>query len=185
MRSHLKAGKVYRLEQLNAYFDNLPEELNKMLEAGTIKKLETDLYYIPKKTVFGEVPPDRKEMIKAFLNDDNFLIMSPNNYNALGVGTTQLYNKAVVYNHKQHGKFMLDGKSIEFKITGFPKTLTKEFLLVDLINNIDSLAEDTDSIKEKVKRKFPEFNKSRMKRLVKSFGENKTKKFFEELLKEL
>jgi hypothetical protein len=36
-----------------------------------------------------------------------FLLTSPNAYNTLGVGTTQLYDKTVVYNHKRHGHFML------------------------------------------------------------------------------
>ncbi len=33
------------------------------------------------------------------------LLASPNAYNSLGVGTTQLYDKTVVYNHKRHGEF--------------------------------------------------------------------------------
>ena len=183
MRSRLRAGKVYRREQLESFSSSIDRELKGLVEAGTLKKLETGLYYVPKITIFGEAPPDRKEMIKAFLKDDNFLTMSLNNYHVLGLGTTQLYNKAVVYNHKRHGKFMLDGKSIEFKITGFPKNVTKEFLLVDLMNNIGSLAEDANSIKENIKRKLAEYDKNRLKRFVKSFGKVKTKKFFDELLK--
>lgn len=182
-KMRLREGKVYRREELQEYSSSIDRELKELLYAGTLKKVRPGLYYVPKKTIFGEVPPSRKEMIKAFLKDDNFLVMSPNNYNALGLGTTQLYNKAVVYNHKRHGKFMLDGKSIEFKMTGFPKNVTKEFLLVDLMNNIDSLAEEVNSLKEKVKRKLSEYDKSRLKRNVKSFGKVKTKKFFEEILK--
>lgn len=39
------------------------------------------------------------------LKDARFLLTSPNAYNGLGVGTTQLYARAVVYNHKGHGAF--------------------------------------------------------------------------------
>ncbi|RYG31935.1 hypothetical protein EON81_21775, partial [bacterium] len=39
--------------------------------------------------------------------DNRFLVTSPNAYNTLGVGTTQLYNKKTVYNHKRHGNFTL------------------------------------------------------------------------------
>jgi hypothetical protein len=182
-KMRLREGKVYRREELQEYSTSIDRELKELIDTGALKKVSPGLYYVPKKTIFGEAPPGRKVMIKAFLKDDDFLVMSPNNYNVLGLGTTQLYNKSVVYNHKRHGKFLLDGKTIEFKITGFPKNVTKEFLLVDLINNLDSLAEDANSVKEKIKTKLAEYNKIRLKRSVKSFGKVKTKKFFEEILK--
>lgn len=69
-------------------------------------------------------------------------MVSPNAYNSLGVGTTQLYDKTVVYNHKRHGTFSLGGRNFEFRMKPtFPKALSKEFLLVDLVNNLDRLAE--------------------------------------------
>lgn len=52
----------------------------------------------------------------AFLKDDRFLLTSPNAYNALGLGTTQLYNRRVVYNHKRHGKFVRGGRTYDFRV---------------------------------------------------------------------
>jgi hypothetical protein len=77
------------------------------------------------------------------MNDSDFLMVNPNLYNTLGLGLTQLYNTTWVYNHKRKGEFKLNGKTFEFKIkSSFPKQLSKEFLLVDLLNNLDKLAED-------------------------------------------
>jgi hypothetical protein len=76
--------------------------------------------------------------VAGFLKDHRFLLASPNAYNALGVGTTQLYDKTVVYNHKRHGQFSLGGRTFDFRQKpSLPKKLTREFLLVDLANNLD------------------------------------------------
>ncbi|WP_426032776.1 hypothetical protein [Caulobacter sp. DWP3-1-3b2] len=66
---------------------------------------------------------------------------------SLGVGTTQLHNKTVVYNHKRHGKFALGGRTYDFRMKpAVPKKLSREFLLVDLVNNLDQLGEDPRGI---------------------------------------
>ena len=85
------------------------------------------------------------------MKDDRFLLASPNAYNGLGVGTTQLYDKTVVYNHKRHGSFSLGGRTFEFRVKpSFPKELSKEFLLVDLVNNLDRLAETKEEVLARV-----------------------------------
>lgn len=72
-------------------------------------------------------------------------------YNSLGVGTTQLYDKTVVYNHKRHGESQLGNRKFAFRVKPrFPKSLTREFLLVDLVNNVDRLAEAKDEVLRRV-----------------------------------
>ena len=79
------------------------------------------------------------------MKDRRFLLASPNAYNRLGVGTTQLYDKTVVYNHKRHGRYSLGGRTFDFRMkSSFPKTADTEFLLVDLVNNLNQLAENQD-----------------------------------------
>lgn len=96
------------------------------------------LYYYPSKASFGEVPPEDEKLVTAFLKSEDFLLTSPNLYNSLSVGTTQLYNTCVVYNHKRHGRFELGGKVFDFRLKHkFPKELSEDFLLVDLLNNLN------------------------------------------------
>jgi hypothetical protein len=64
---------------------------------------------VPRKIRFGDAA---EKLIEAFLKDDRFLMVSPNDYNSLGVGTTQLYNEPVVYNRNRHGRHTLDGVSM-------------------------------------------------------------------------
>jgi hypothetical protein len=51
----------------------------------------------------------------------------------------------VVYNHKRHGEFSLGGRKFAFRVKpSFPKTLTKEFLLVAKEKGIDPALVEKD-----------------------------------------
>ena len=79
-----------------------------------LKKLYHGMYYYPKNTTFGKTPPAEDALIRSFLKGDRFLLTSPNLYNSLGVGTTQLYNLKTLYNHKRHGVFIFGSQKFDF-----------------------------------------------------------------------
>jgi hypothetical protein len=123
------------------------------------------------------VPPDEKKLVRAFLKEDYFLITSFNAYNSLGVGTTQLYNERIVYNRKRQGIVKLGNRNFHFyKKFAFPKTVTEEYLLVDLINNLDQLAEDQEIVITKVKQKVQKMDKRNLNRNLNRYGNVRTKK---------
>ncbi|MBK6998725.1 MAG: hypothetical protein IPH35_01680 [Rhodoferax sp.] len=125
------------------------------------------------------MPPDDQALVATFLRDKNFLVFSPSSYNTLGLGTTQLYNKTLVYNHKRHGLFSFGNRQFDFRVKPrFPKCLTPEFLLVDAINNLDELAEDKNQVLQMVQRKLPGFDHAKVKRAVADFASVSTKKRF-------
>ena len=139
----LRSGKVYRREDLLASSNSVDRHLRELLVAGRLKKLAQGLYYAPRESSFGQLPPDDHELVSAFLRDEHFLIFSPSSYNSLGLGTTQLYNTTLVYNHKRHGRFTFGNRTFDFRVKPrFPDKLSEEFLFIDLINNLNSLAED-------------------------------------------
>ena len=176
LKKHLKPGQVYRRGDLEQWSNAVDRHLKQLVEEETLQKLSQGLYYCPMKASFGNVPPEDNRLVSAFLKDDDFLLTSPNLYNTLGLGTTQLYNKRVVYNHKRHGKFMLGGKLFDFRLKHkFPKELSKEFLMVDLLNNLNGLAEDREDVLKNVKEKFLEKNESQMKRTVKAYAGERAK----------
>jgi len=128
---------------------------------------------------FGVVPPKDKDLVEAFLKDKRFLLTSPNAYNSLGVGTTQLYNKTVVYNHKRHGTFTLGNREFDFrKKPYFPKALSVEFLLVDLVNNLKYVAEDQELLLSNVIEKATNLDVNKLKKAVSNYGGVKAKKVF-------
>jgi hypothetical protein len=183
LKANLKRGHVYTRPDLAKWSKAVDRHVQQLLLEGTLKKLSPGVYYYPKQTAFGDAPADEYTLVKTFLKDDRFLITSPNVYNSLGVGTTQLYNKRVVYNHKRHGEFKLGNRSFSFRIKPhFPKKATTEFLFVDLINNLDSLAEEPQLVMEKVKVKMKNLDTVKVKRNLIKYGSVKTKRILTPLL---
>jgi hypothetical protein len=185
LRKQLKPGKVYRRGDLSQWSTSVDRHLAQLVDEGSVKKLASGLYYVPKQTIFGAAPPDEREIVRSFLRDDDFLLTTPNAYNSLGVGTTQLYNKRIVYNHKRHGLFNLGGREFYFHAKHrFPKKLSPEFLLVDLVNNLGSLAEDKEEVLKKVLSKAKLLDRKNMQYALVRYGNAKTKALLAPALKE-
>ena len=178
-KKHLREGQVYRRGELAQWSNAVDRHLMLLVKIGFMEKLSAGLYYVPQKTIFGSVPPEDELLVRTFLKEDDFLLTSPNAYNSLGVGTTQLYNVRIVYNHKRHGEFELGGRKFVFQAKHrFPKKLTQEFLLVDLVNNIESLAEDRTEVLKNVLAKSQTMDLTRMKHAVINYGNAKAKALF-------
>lgn len=184
LKKHLKPGQVYRRAQLAKFSNAVDRHLKQLVNSGELKKLEAGLYYRPEKSTFGTLPPDEKKLVKSFLKDDDFLVVSLNAYNSMGVGTTQLYNEKLVYNHKRDGRMSLNGQKYYFlKNRKFPKKVSEEFLLVDLINNLELLAENRDELKRHVLKKAFSMNVNKLLKMTASYGKSGTNKFFNAALK--
>lgn len=175
----LHAGKVYRREDLAQVSKAVDRHLRDLVSGGALKRLAQGLYYAPQQSAFGMLPPDDHELVGAFLKDKDFLVFSPSSYNVLGLGTSQLYNKTLVYNHKRHGIFSFGNRQFDFRVKPrFPKKLSPEFLLVDLLNNLDELAEDKTQVLQAAQRKLAEFDAIKLKRAVDGYASVATKKCF-------
>lgn len=185
LKRRLTPGKVYRRADLTKWSAAVDRDLHALVDAGELTKVSAGVYLRPKQTAFGKAPADEKDLVEAFLKDKRFLLTTPNAYNALGVGTTQLYNHTVVYNRKRHGQFKLGNRLYDFrKKAEFPETLSKEFLLVDLVNNVKRLAEGESVVLKQVKAKAKALDSSALKRAVDDYGGVRAKRFFSEVLEE-
>lgn len=183
LKKHLKRGKVYRRADLCKWSTSVDRHLDELVKEGTLQKLSQGLYYYPELTAFGETPPEEAILVRSFLKDKRFLVTSLNAYNTLGVGTTQLYNQKTVYNHKRHGDFNLGGKTFSFRVKPhFPNKATPEFLLVDLLNNLDQLAEDPKEVVSKVRSKAKTMDAKKLKKSLQEYGSVKTKKLLEQFI---
>jgi hypothetical protein len=174
---HIKQGEVYRRSDLEYFSTAIDRQLAQLTKEGKLMKLSQGLYYAPKQSKFGLVPPDDVNVVERFLKDEDFLLVSPNAFNSLGLGLTQLYNTVWVYNHKRKGEFQLNGKTIEFKLkSSFPKKISREFLLVDLLNNLDLLAEDQKATLDKLTKKVNSFNLEALMKATQQYGTGQTKR---------
>ena len=170
---HVRVGKVYQREYFLPYSTSVDRELQRLVATDTLLNLAQGLYYKPKMNVFGEVPPEENDLLAAFLRDKNFLSFNPSIYNSLRLGTTQLYNKTIVYNHKRHGQFRLGNRTYDFRVKHrFPKPfqVTPEFLLVDMLNNLAELAEDETEVLDHAQRRLTYFDQKLLKNTLSDYG---------------
>jgi len=173
----LKRGMIYRKSELEAVIDLDKGDLQKLVDNGSLDKIANDLYYYPKLSVFGNVPPNANDLLSKYLNYEPFLITSLNHYNNLGVGTTQLYNVTLVYNKRLSGKRKLGKKVYHFKKKkDFPTKLSLEYLLVDLINNLQILEEDQDQILNRVRLKITKMASQSFDIVLNKYGTSRTKR---------
>ena len=171
LAGELRTGRVYRREELARLSNAVDRHLHELVASGHLKKLAQGLYYAPRQSSFGPLPPADAELVGRFLRDKNFLVFSPSIYNVVGLGTTQLYNRTLVYNHKRHGVFKLGNRQFDFRMKPrFPMKLTPEFLFVDLLNNLEELAEDRDEVLRQAREKLPTFDPARLQRALESYG---------------
>jgi len=116
--------------------------------------------------------------------DESFLLLSPNAYNSLGLGATQLYNTTWVYNHKRRGEFKFNGKTFIFKTkSAFPKNLSQEYLVVDLLNNLKELAEDPENLVTTFLSRLKDFDPKKLMVATQLYGSGFTKKLIKAALR--
>lgn len=183
--NHISQGKVYRRSDLEFYSSAIDRHLAQLTKQGTLIKLNQGLYYAPKSSKFGVVPADDHQVVARFLKSEDFLLVSPNSYNSLGLGLTQLYNTTWVYNHKRKGTFQLNGKTFEFKIKStIPKTISREYLLVDLLNNLDNLEEYQANALNKLPEHIPShFDPDALMQATQQYGTGKTKRILKSIIR--
>ena len=173
----LRPGHVYRREDLAPLSTAVDRHLQELVSAGRLTKLARGLYYAPRESAFGVVPPADEELVAAFLKDRDFLLFSPSAYNAAGLGTTQLYNRTWVYNRKSHGVFTLGSRQYDFRVKRrFPRRLSDEFLFVDALNNLGELAEDQAAVLARARQRAREMDGTKLKRALEQFGLVATRK---------
>lgn len=185
MKSKLVPGKVYRRASFKKMSTNVDRNLAKLVDDGQLKRLSKGLYLAPKKTTFGDALPDEQSLLENFLNDDHFVVLNPNQFNALGLGTTQLYNQTVVFNRKRVGEFCLGGRTYYFhRWREAPKKLTLEFLVIQMLNRLDSLAEDKNMVLLNFRKKLNTYNVRKLLYNAEHYGTMSTQKLLNNMLEE-
>lgn len=177
VRFQLQPGGVYRRKDLVAQSRAVDRDLQQALRSGALCRAAQGLYYAPIQTRFGAVPPKDDALVAKFLDDRHFLILNPSYYNTLRLGTTQLYNQTLVYNHKRHGRFMLGNRHYDFRVKHrFPESLSTEFLWVDCLNNLDDLAEDPENILLNARNSLDRYDSPALRQALADYGSAATRR---------
>ena len=171
LKDAMRSARVYRRQDLEGLSTAVDRDLKTLIERGEVRKLGYGLYYRPKNNAFGVAPPDSREVVRAFLKTDDFLLTSYNHFTDLGLGLTQVYNSAIVYNHKRVGEFRLGGRRFKFRLVpAYPRRLSKEYLLVDLFNHLRKLPDDVAAVRGNLKYHINEFDWSKVSECLRRYG---------------
>lgn len=182
MLKSMRAGKIYRQCELQAKWPNASHDLATLVKEGYVEKASSGLYYKPSRTKYGLVAPKDEELVRSFLQDDDFLLVDVNSYTSLVGGLTQLSMGYKVLNRRRHGLFNLAGFHFDFRVRrAYPKKVTKEFLLVDLLDNIKEV-EDGTPIQEKLVPRLKEYDPNLLLRTASLYGNRSTEKLLERVL---
>lgn len=77
------------------------------------------------------------------------------------------------------GKWLKGNRTFNFQMKPyFPKEVSKEFLLVDLVNNVNKLAEDQDVVLERISQVAASMDASALKKEVRRYGGVRARKLF-------
>jgi len=87
-------------------------------------------------------PPGEEALLEAFLDGTPYVVTGPPRWNALGLGSTALHVRPLVYNTKRTGTYTLAGRTFDLRRVAFPREVTAEWFVVDLLRNADSVGQD-------------------------------------------
>jgi len=181
MTLHLKPGHIYRTRDFGKLSANAPRLAKRLAIKGEILRVGPGLFLYPKRTKFGPVPAKDEELIEAFLGGKDFLFSGPEHWNALRLGTTQLFADALVYNNKRSGTFALGGKKYRLRRVRFPRKPSAEWFVVDLFEN----GEGTDRGPEELATALTSalrqhrFEPTRLRRMAHSYGTKATRQLID------
>lgn len=172
----LRPGRVYRTRQLAAWSANATRLAKRLVEAGELLPLAHGLFVHPAKSRFGPVPPEDSELMRAFLDGEPFVFTGPDRWNALGLGTTALHAKTLVYNTKRSGSFKLGQRPFQLRRVAFPKAAPPEWFVVDLFEHSDQAGAQPEALAKALASSLKQkrFDPLKLKKMAEAYGSKKT-----------
>ena len=168
----LEPGRAYRTQDLLRWGANPTRLANRLVEEGRLRKAAHGLFYAPIRSSFGAAPADDEELLRAFLKGDPFVITGPPRWNALGLGSTAMFAKTLVYNRRRSGEFTLDERSFLLRRVGFPEDPSPEWFVVDLFQHHAMAGADLDELTARLTEglKQGRWNAERLRQMADRYG---------------
>lgn len=177
-------GCVYRTRDLRQWTENPTRMAKRLVAQGQLKPLAQGLYAAPRQTRFGEAPPKVEAILDALLDHTPFVLTGPEYWNALGLGSTALFPKQLVYNTKRSGEFDLGGRRFLLRRVTFPARPTREWYAMDLVEHRDTVGLAADVLVKRLKNAIAQgsLDKHRLRETAGEYGTRNTQKLIEQAL---
>lgn len=132
---NLEPGRAYRTKELRRWSANPTRLARRLVREGRLREAAHGLFYAPVESRFGLAPARDEEILRAFFDDDRFVITGPPRWNALGLGSTAMFAATLVYNTRRTGEFTFDGRRFLLRRVLFPESPPPEWFVVDLLQH--------------------------------------------------
>jgi hypothetical protein len=177
----LKAGKVYRTSDLRRWSTNPSRTARRLVREGELTCLAKGLYFHPKRSRFGAVPPDTIGILRAFLKNTPFLITGPDLWSELNLGATAIFPQILVYNTKRSGVFTIAGRSFLLRRIPFPPNPPVEWFIIDLIEHSDMAGISPETIRQSLEEALQSgrFNAEKLQMMSSKYAKKRTRALIE------
>ena len=131
--------KLYR-EELSSQISESTyyKKIKEMCESEELVKLAKGIYYKPKVSKYGTVPPSEKEIIDAFTANETGTVVGYSLYNALNL-TTQISKQVVVLSSSLEGRTTI-GNIIIYPVSlEFTPKITNMVHGMEVLQNFDTI----------------------------------------------
>jgi len=182
---HFKPGKVYRMKELTRVNSNASHHVRALLKTGELQRVSAGKYLRLKKWKYGTLPPEPEELVSAFLNKQDFLLVNENNYSSINPAFTQLSMTPKVVNRSRSGVFEIFGQFFLFeRREDFPKKMSWEYFLVQYLDS-RVMDEKERDVKEHFRTAKLEYDSRKLLQMARKYGKLSTRNFLEEFLNEV
>lgn len=177
----LQPGRVYRTRELEAWGANPTRLARRLIREGQLKSLAHGLFYAPKRSRFGPVPPEDVEILRAFLGGDDFVLTGPPFWNALDLGTTAALPIVLVYNKKRSGEFSFGNRQFRLRRVSFPLRPNAEWYVIDLLEHHEMAGASQSQLAEALIEALRQgrFDRSPLRRMAREHGTRRTQELVE------
>lgn len=173
---NLKPGRAYRTKELRRWSANPARLARRLVREGRLHEAAHGLFYVPVESRFGFAPARDEEILRAFFDDDSFVITGPPRWNALGLGSTAMFAATLVYNTRRTGEFTFDGRRFLLRRVLFPASPPPEWFVVDLLQHHEmagiSLAELEPQLTSTLRE--GRWNVTRLRNMASEYGTKAT-----------
>lgn len=180
----LEPGAVYRPSDFAAYSKQPSRLVARLVKEGLLCSAGQGLYYAPKPSRFGPVPPSDEALVGAFLRGARFQFTGPEYWNTLGLGGTAMFVVGMVYNDQVEGEISFNRRRFLFMKEPLPTPLRAEWFVVDFINHHDMAGVALSEVAEHLvaQLRLGKFRGDHLRRMASRFGNDEEKKLVKDSL---
>ncbi len=182
----LEPGRAYRTRALRRWSANPTRLARRLVREGRLHEAAHGLFYAPVESRFGPAPARDEEILRAFFDDDRFVITGPPRWNALGLGSTAMFAATLVYNTRRTGEFTFDGRRFLLRRVLFPESPPPEWFVIDLLQHHEMAGISIAELEQQLTATLREgrWNAKRLRDMANEYGTKATLAMVERCLAE-